>query len=308
MPRHTVIAIGAALLAAAFVVVELRMDEPWANGVLFLVAAVPAAALLAAGLREPPLADRPRAGASALLLGGLAVFAFADFRLLQLLGRDDAFDAPRSLTVFFVLLTAVALLAAARSRSAACLLVGAAAFGGTVLAAVRWIFDTENIASYRPALLALAVLFAAAAWAIRARARHRDVLVDAAGLSILVLAQLGGGLFFGFGDGLPDFWEAVVLAGGLALVAYAALTRAPGPGVLALLILAAFSALVGIEREFGFEGEEAADEASLVGWPLVLLAGGLAALAYGLTRRRDDDGAQPPPREDPGDVTREVRV
>lgn len=308
MPRHAVIAVGAALLALAFVVVELRMDDPWATGVLFLVAAVPAAALLAAGLREPPLGDRPRAGASALLLGGLAVFAFADYRLLQLLGRDDAFDAPRSLTVFFVLLTAAALLAAFRSRSAACLLVGALAFGGTVLAAVRWIFDTENIASYRPALLVLAVLFAAAAWAIRARPRHRDVLVDAAGLSILVLAQLGGGLFLGLGDGLPDAWEAGVLAGGLALVGYAALTRAPGPGVLALLILAAFSSLVAIEQELVLDGEEPADEQSLVGWPLILLAGGVAALAYGLTRRRDDDTGSPPPREDPADVTREVRV
>jgi hypothetical protein len=307
MPRHAVIAIGAALLAVAFVVVELRMDDAWANGVLFLVAAVPAAALLAAGLREPPLGDRPRAGASALLLGGLAVFAFADFRLLQLLGRDDAFDAPRSLTVFFVLLTAVALLAAARSRSAACLLVGAIAFGGTVLAAVRWIFDTENIASYRPALLVLAVLFAAAAWAIRARPRHRDVLVDAAGLSILVLAQLGGGLFFGFGEGLPDFWEAVVLAGALALVLYAAVTRAPGPGLLALLLLAAFAGLVGF-NERGIVEEDDPGDASLVGWPLVLLAGGLAALAYGLTRRGDDHGPPPPRREDPGDVTREVRV
>lgn len=305
MPRHAAIAVGAALLAAAFVVAQLRMDGPWATGVLFLVAAVPAAALLGAGLRDRPPAGgadpRPRAGTSALLLGGLALFAIADYRLLQLLGDDEAFDAPRSLTAFFAILAATALFVAWRSRSAACLLVGALASGGTVLAAVRWVFDTENIASYRPALLFLALVFAAAAWAIRARWRDRDVLVDAAGLSLLALAQLAGGFFLLGSGGLPDFWEGVVLVGATALVAHTAVTRAPGPGVIAVLLLASFASIVAFEQEVGLVGEE--EGASLVGWPLILLALGGAALAYGLSRREDRG-----PRENPADVTREVRA
>lgn len=323
MPRHAAIAIGAALLATAVAVVEFRMDDPWANGVHFLVAAVPAALLLAAGLRERPLGDRPRTGASGLLLAGLAVFAIADFRLLQLLGSDDALDTPRSLTAFFAILAAVALVVAWRSRSAACLLLGALAAGGTALAAVRWIFDTENIASYRPVLLVLGLAFAAAAWATRDRTRHRDVLVDAAGFSILGIAWLGGGFFlFGFGGALPDAWAAVVLAGAAALIAYAARTRAPGPAVIAIVMLAFFTSNVAVELS-GFDGEaidgEGApaepDGPSLIGWPLVLLGLGGAALALGLTRRDDerDDGsdggaAHRPPPEDPADVTREVRL
>jgi peptidoglycan/LPS O-acetylase OafA/YrhL len=316
MPRHAVIAIGAALLAAAVVVVEFRMDEPWAIGVLFLVAAVPAAVLFAAGLRERPLADRPRAGTSALLLAGLAVFAAADYRLLQLLGSDDAFDAPRSLTAFFAILTAMALFLAWRSRSAACLLVGALAAGGTLLAAVHWVFDTENIASFRPVLLILAVAFAAAAWAVRDRWRHRDVLVDAAGLSIFAISWLSGGFFFlGGGEGLPDAWEAVLVVGGLCLVAYAALTRAPGPAVIGIFVLFFFAMTVAVQVVAGdFEGSAGGieeDGPSLVGWPIILLVGALAALAYGLTRRADDDAdvvAPRGPEEDPTDVSREVRL
>lgn len=306
MPRDAAIAVGAALLAAALAVVELRMDEPWATGVLFAVAAVPAAALLAAGLREPPATDRPRASTSALLLGGLAVFALADYRLMQLLGRDDAFEGARSLVGFFVLLTAAAAVAAARSRSAACLLVAALAAGGTVLAAVHWVFDTENEASYRPVLALLAVAFAAGAWAIRDRRRHRDVLVDAAGLSLLALVNLAGGFFlFGFGS-LPGFWEGVVVAGAIGLVGYTAVTHAPGPGVIAVVLLAVFASVVAIEQEVALADGVDGSEASLVGWPLVLLALGALALAYGLTRARD--ATPPPPREDRADVVREVRL
>ncbi len=302
MQRHAAIAVGAALLAAAFVVVQLRMDDPWATGVLFLVAAVPAAALLAAGLRDRPREEGPRAATSALLLGGLALFGVADGRFLQLVGSDDTLEAPRSLTAFFAILAAMALVAAWRSRSAACLLVAALAAGGTLLAAVWWVFDTENIASYRPALLFLALAFAGAAWLARRRPRHRDVLVDAAGLAILALLQVGGALFLGFGAGLPVFWEGVVLVAAVALVGYAALTRAPGPGLLAILVLAGLAFTVAFDQRVFFEDD--GGDMSLVGWPLVLLVLGGLALAYGLTRR--EPGAPPP--EDPTDVHREVRL
>ncbi|HEX8204688.1 MAG TPA: hypothetical protein VF587_01375 [Solirubrobacteraceae bacterium] len=318
MQRAAAIAAGSALLATAVFVVEVRMDDPWATGPLFLLAAVAAAALLVLGLRDRPPADRPAAGTSGLLLGGLATFAIADYRLLQLLGRDDTFDAPRSLTAFFALLAVVALVVAWRSRSAACLLIGALAAGGTLLAAVRWVFDTENIASYRPPLLLLALAFAAAAWAVRDRPRHRDVLVDAAGVAILGIAWLGGGFFLlGFGGALPDAWAAVVVAGGVALAAYGGVTRAPGPVVLAIVVLAFFASNVAVELT-SFDGEDVIDggppsepdSPSLIGWPLVLLALGGLALALGLTRRDEEAGTAEhrPPPEDPTDVTREVRL
>ncbi|HEV3001756.1 MAG TPA: hypothetical protein VGW75_13525 [Solirubrobacteraceae bacterium] len=301
MPRHAAIAVGAALLATALVAVAVRMEDPWSAEGHLAVAAVGAAVLLAAGLRERPAGGRPSAGTSGLLLGGLVAFAIADLRFLQALGGDDALETPRSLTAYFALLTAVALVAAWRSRSAACLLVGALAAGGTLLAAVRWVFDTENVASYRPAVLFLVLAFAVAARF--ARGRHRDVLADAAGLAVLALAFLGGGLFgIVGGGGLPDAWEAVVLAGAVGVVAYTALTRAPGPAVIAIVVLAAFASTAGAgEREIALD---AVEDPSLVGWPIVLGVAGLAALAFGLTRPRDPDEAP----EDRADVSREVRL
>ncbi len=109
---------------------------------------------------------------------------------------------------------------------------------------------------------------------------------------------------------MPDFWEAIVLVGTAGLVAYTALTRAPGPGVIALLVLVMFVTSVGYQVTYDFEGNENRRDATLVGWPLVLLVLGGLVLAYGLSRRRGDDDGHPhrPPPEDPTDVTREVRL
>lgn len=298
MPRQGAIAMAAALFAAAIVVVEFRMDEPWANGVHLGVAALPAAALLVAGLREPLVGERPTPAASALVLAGLALVAVADYRLWQVVSGGDTFEGRRTLTAFFAVLALAAGGAAWRTRSAAALLVCALAVGGTVLAAVHWIFDTENVASYRPVLVALAVAFAAAAWALRAWPRHRDVLVDAAGLSLFALLYASGRLLIvGAGSGIPDAWEAVVLVGALALVAYTVATHAPGPGVLAVVLLVVFATTVGYEAaSYGF-GD--VSDPSLVGWPLVLLVLAGLVLAWGLRRDRAT--------EDEGDVTREVR-
>lgn len=300
MPRQGAIAMAAALFAAAIVVVEFRMDEPWANGVHLVVAALPAAALLFAGLREPRVGERPTPAASALVLAGLALVAVADYRLWQVVSGGETFEGRRTLTAFFAVLALAAGGAAWRTRSAAALLVCALAVGGTVLAAVHWIFDTENVASYRPVLLALAVAFAAAAWALRASPRHRDVLVDAAGLSLFALLYASGTLLIvGVGEGIPDAWEAVVLVGALALIGYTVVTHAPGPGVLAILLLVLFATTVGYQAaSYGFPEEDVSDP-SLVGWPLVLLVLAGLVLAWGLRRARAS--------EDPGDVTREVR-
>ena len=293
------VALGTALLAVAVGVTQIRLDPEWGDGVHLAVAAVAAAALLVAGLRTRPAGDRPPARTSALLLAGLALFALADFRLIEVvLGGDEPFEDDAGLTAYFALLTAVAAACFARSASAACLLVAALAAGGTVLAAIHWVFDTENVASYRPALLVLAVVYAAVAFTLRGRPRHRDVMVDAAGLAILAIASLGGFFFFFLSEPSPDAWEAVLLGGGLALVAYTAVTHAPGPGVLALFLLYAFgsSAVAGVDsgeiQVINGQGEQPADDPDLVGWPLILMAMSLLALGYGMLsgrRNRDHD-------------------
>lgn len=91
--------------------------------------------------------------------------------------------------------------------------------------------------------------------------------------------------FFGFGE-IPDAWVAVLLAGGLALLAYAVVTRAPGPGVIALLTLVSFATGT-VESPGGFEDGQK-EELNLMGWPVVLLALSLAAFVFGILRRGHD--------------------
>lgn len=290
------LAAGAALLATAIGVTQVRLEDEWGSGVHLAVALVPAAALLAAGLAVRRDGNRPRASASGLLLAGLVLWAIADFRLLEVVTGDDPFDdGGPGLTAFFALLAGVALVAALRSGSAASLLVGALAVGGTTLAAVRWLFDTEDIASYRPVLLALAVAYAAGAYALRDRPRHRDVMADAAGLAILAIAQLSGGfLFFFGGEGLPDPWAAVLLVAAVGLVAYTAATRAPGPAVIGLFVFASFASTVVTDEAAFQDGSDPEEEdLGLMGWPVVLLALSLVAFAYGMLSRRRDTNHDP---------------
>jgi hypothetical protein len=80
---------------------------------------------------------------------------------------------------------------------------------------------------------------------------------------------------------LGGFWQAVLLAAGLGLLAFAAVERAPGPAWLGVLNLLAFVSA-------------ASHADTLYWWPLVLLTAGGAMLAAGLRPRR------PLPPEPPG--------
>lgn len=122
--------------------------------------------------------------------------------------------------------------------------------------------------------------------------------MDAAGLAILAISLLNGGLLFIIGAGqLPDAWEAVLLAGAVGLAVYTARTRAPGPGLLAVLVFAAFVVAASapptdfVEPLDGVH-EGTTDTPDLMGWPLVLLVSSLLALGYGMLsgrRNRDHD-------------------
>src|SRR5215216_4044912 len=112
--------IGLALLV---LVVEIRMDDPWADGVLFLVAAVAAAALLVLGLAAAEGDDTSRPAETILLVGGLLVAAIAIARLGNLLGGDDFTAAGGTLTWVLALFTALAAFCARRTGSAVCVLI-----------------------------------------------------------------------------------------------------------------------------------------------------------------------------------------
>jgi hypothetical protein len=187
--------IGLALFVAA---TQIRMDDPWASGVLLLVAAVPAVALLLLGLAAADGDSTERAAAEILLVAGLVLTGVAIARLGQVLASDDVPGGGGTLTWMLALFLAIAAYCARRARSGACLLVAALAAVGLLLEAVNWIFSTEDIDVFRVLLvLSFAALFGAG---VTVGGRTGTLLVAAAGVTVIV-SFYATGLFFVFVPG-----------------------------------------------------------------------------------------------------------
>jgi hypothetical protein len=267
------------------VTVQTRMDDPWADGVLFLAAVVPALVVLGLGLAAARGDERSSAAATALLVAGLVLAGIAIARLGQLLAGGDYTGGGGTLTWMLALFTAVAAYCTARARSSACLLISSLAAVALLLEAVNWIFDTENVDTFR-ALLAVsfAVLFVAG---LAVSGRTGTILVGAAGVSVVASSYALGFVFIFSPEAgqLGWGWELINLVEGLALAAYAAAELAPGPGYLAFFVLLTFALIAATGAGgviIGTEGQEHSN--SLVGWPLTLGIGTALVTAWGLRR------------------------
>lgn len=302
MPTRVPVGAQAAALAPAglglallIVVVQIRMDEPWSSGVLLIVAAVGALALLVLGVAAAEGDDASRPAVTTLLTGGLLLAAVTIARLGDVLAGDDFTEGGGTLTWMLALFTALAAICAQRTGAAICVLVAALGGVGFVLEFANWVFGAEDIDTFRVLLvLCFVALFGAG---VMLAGRTGTMLVAAAALAVIAGYYTTGiaFLFSAGDDGLGWGWELITLLEGLALAAYAALRLEPGPGYLAfvvLLIFAGTAALVetgGVEGGISIDGEEfptsEEPEVSLVGWPLVLALGTVAAAFAGLRRQ-----------------------
>jgi len=271
-------------LALFVTMVEFRMSEPWSDGVLLVVAAVPAILLLALGFGAAR-DQGSRAASTVFLVAGLVLTAGAIVWLAQIFAGDDSTGGGGTLTWMLALFTAVAAYCASRTRSAACLLIAALATVGLVNEAVNWIFDTENMDTFRAILTAcFAVLFLAG---LAVSGRHGTILVAAAGVTVIVSAYL---LSFAFvfsteGGNLGWGWDLVTLVQGSALLAYAVAELEPGPAYLAFFVLTVFVVSAAATSGGLVLGEPLEDQSrSLVGWPLTLGIGTVLAALWGLRR------------------------
>lgn len=279
-------------LALLVIVVEIRMDGPWADGVLLVVAALAAIALLVLGLAAASGDRAWRPAVTILLVGGLLLAGVAIARLGHVLGGDDFLDGGGTFTWMLALFTALAAFCARRTGSSACVLIAALAAVALALEFVNWAFGAEDIDTFRVLLVvAFAVLFGAG---VMLTGRTGTMLVAAAGVTAIAgYYGTGLGFLFGGGGGLGWGWELITLLEGSALAAYATLRLEPGPGYLAffvLLLFAATAALVGDGEEGilvidGLEPEAEEVSASLIGWPLALAVGTVVAAGVGLRRQ-----------------------
>jgi hypothetical protein len=284
--RGDLIAAGAVPMAVGVLLLNVRMDRTWGDGVFLVLDALACALVLGMGVLAPLESERPRSYQQVLLLAGQLLGFIMLVRLAQVLGVEGPLRKAGTTTWVF-LVAAIGSAWIARSRhSAFSALIAALAGVVSLVSFVEWVFSPEGATTVRWLLLASAVALVLAALARRDRERPESVyLIDAAGSAILVLGlSFIGTLFTVLGFlGLPTAapgsgWKLVLLAVGLGLVAYAGVDREPGPAYLGTLILLLFVVFAGIPGAGG---------ASLWFWPLVLLLIGGVAVAAGLRPRRE---------------------
>jgi hypothetical protein len=302
--RGDVVAAGVVMLAVLVLLVDLRFAGAWSEGARFAVAGVATLFVGALAVLSVPEGDAPRAYQTVLYVGTCLLGLLALGHLAHLLGARSAGSAGAVLWITLAV-GLTALWFSLRRGSSYCTLLAALAFTVALQAGWELVFDPSGATAAKWLLLLAVAADVLGVGLLRdRRRRHAVMLIDAAGVALLLLAVLllveqrafglldlrqtvpDGWTGYAFADvpSAPWGWMLVILLGGCGLVAYAGVDREPGPGYLGLLVLVAF-AVTG-----------AVADATLLGWPLVLAVAALVFLGIGLRPSR------PLPPEPPRDV------
>ncbi len=263
----------------------------WAAFPLLLVLLVPVALLYGLGVRAGRDAGTagPQPWQAVLLLAAVLLSPFALFQLLDVLGGDT--DSSFHQAWIFTLVAALAGYAAFVLGALYQALVASLALSFAWLSLADAVLDDPSVGTFRVLLIIAAVALIAGSVALRRRSMAQaPELITAAGILAVLAGLLGvfeslsafsGGLLPGSGDseGQSTFWDIVLLLISLALVGYGARVGARGPAYVGAIGLLAFTLIVGVELSGLLDGDA---DGKLVGWPLLLLLGGGAALAAGL--------------------------
>jgi hypothetical protein len=251
--------------------IQIRMDDSWADGVLLVVALIPAALLIYESMTAAAESPADRAGRTVLVVAGLTLTGYGIARFGQALSDDSYGDSGGTLTWMLALFTALTVWCHSRTRAVICVLIGALAGVSLLLATVHWVFQTDDFDVYRALLtFAFLILFGAG---IAGEGRASTLLVAAAGVTVIAETYATGLLFLISPDGASGVgwgWELVMIVEGLALAVYAVQQLEPGPGYLGFFVLALFALSAG-------QGDS-----TLIGWPLALAIGTVLAAVWGV--------------------------
>lgn len=265
--RGNILTAGAVAMALTVIVLNVRFDEEWGVGIHLVYSAAAAALAIALTLSVPAGAGRPPTWHSTLFVVSFVLAFAALANLADVLGADGDFSSGTIVWVGLLLAGMMFWFARVYDSGIAALLDALTTLV-VVVAFVDWVFDPDEINTFRWVLLFTAVGLAAYGLMGGEEERHRRVgWVNASGVAVLGIAgtygiEAFGGLFEGGGVESGTGWELVLLVGGAALIAYSATSLRSGPAYLGVANLFAFVILAAAADE---------DGPSLVGWPLVLL-------------------------------------
>jgi hypothetical protein len=297
--------LGGVLLALGAAILFARKGNDWAAFPLLIVVAVPCAVVFGLGALGALATGEVARWHAVLMVAGVLLSILAFGQLWDTVGVNDETSG-----FGFLIFACVAALAAFASFG-----VGAAyqALLAALAGIAAWLFfvdmilDDPGVTAFRWLLLVLAVIYAAAAFALRqSDAPQAPELVTAAGIAAVLVGIIGvlagsgeaiGALFFGDSpvgtEGQSFIWDLWLLLISLGLVAYGAVAHARGPAYVGFVGLLAFGIFQGAEVNALLEGDE--PDSSFVGWPLILLLIGAAGLAAGaMGRRPPSAGARVP--------------
>jgi hypothetical protein len=311
--RGDVIAAGVVVLATLVWLVRIRFAAAWGDSAQLVWATLPWAFVMVLALLAELEGDAPRAYQSILYIASVVLWIAVVASFGAAFGTGAAFGSARVTTIEALLVSLLALGFAIGRNSAVCTLLGSLFGGLAFLALFEWAFS-PGIEAFRWAMVVLTAIYAIGAVGQRDRhLRHGVALIDAAGTAVLsigltfavaeVAQRLTGAVAddsFGardeyqvhvFGNSLSASvgwgWELLILAAGFGLIAYSSVDRQPGPAYLGVLNLIVFAVMTSL-------GTSAAN-ATLIGWPLVLVIAAVLLLAIGL---RPTTPAPPPPDVD----------
>jgi hypothetical protein len=291
--------LGGVLFALGAVVLFARKGDDWAAFPLLIVVGVPCVVVFGLGALGALATGEVARWHAVLMVAGVLLSVVAFAQLWDVVGVNT--DTSGFGFLIFACVAGLAAFASFGVGAAYQALLAALAGIATWLFLFDMLLDEPGVTTFRWLLLLLCLGYAAAAFALREReARQAPEFITAAGIAGVSVGLIGvlagaseafGGLFFGAtpaeGEGQSFVWDVWLLLISLGLVAYGAVVHARGPAYVGFIGLLAFAILQGAEVNALLEGDQ--PDNSFVGWPLILLLVGAAALAAGAVGRR------PPP-------------
>lgn len=284
--------LGAVLFAAGAIALFIRKSSTgdWGDFALLLTVLVPFALLYGLGVAGPAgtAVDEPWRGVYIVL--GVLLAPLALLQFLEWIGgnTDDSLNG----AWIFALVGALAAVASLRRDALYAALLAALAFLVAWLLLWDKLLDDPEVDTFRWLLVILALIYTAGAMALRSSgSRQASELVTGAALAavaaggiaaVQAAVSLAGSLGLGeLGSGADTnvFWDVFLLVVSAGAIVYGVRAGARGPTYAGGLGLFAFIVVVGVELSKLTDGESPGGD--LVGWPLLLLVLGGAAIVAG---------------------------